>query len=144
MQENIDNLTLASIKSRVKAFVVDDILVTLLSIALLWDFIETSSGDFLTILEIMNANIVQLLFIKFSYHAFFIWYYGATLGKMFAKIKVIDYDDFGKVSFVNSAVRSSLRIVSEMFFYIGFVMAYFNQERQTLQDKFGKTLVVNA
>jgi uncharacterized RDD family membrane protein YckC len=31
-----------------------------------------------------------------------------------------------------------------MFFYIGFIFAFFNDGRQTFHDKIGRTLVVNA
>jgi uncharacterized RDD family membrane protein YckC len=95
-------------------------------------------------MTIMNAAFFQIVIIKFIYQTFFVWYYGATIGKFVAKIKVIDFDHFGKVSLVNSALRSGGRIISEMVFYIGFIMAYYTDSRQTLHDKFGKTLVVDA
>ena len=147
MEDNkidIDNLQLASMGSRVKAFVIDDLSITLLVLLLLWDSVKASNGDFIAIMTIMNSAFFQIVFIKFIYQTFFIWYYGATIGKFIAKIKVIDFDDFGKVSLLNSAFRSGGRIISEMIFYIGFLLAYYTDSRQTLHDKFGKTLVVNA
>lgn len=131
-------------QNRLKAYIVDDLLMTLIILVMLWDVIAASSGDFATVLEIMNSNFWQLIIMKFFYHFFFIWYYGATLGKMYAKIRVIDYDNFGRVGVMASVIRSVSRILSEMFFYVGFFLAYFNPERQTFQDKVSKTLVVNA
>ena len=141
---NIDDLQLASMGDRTKAFVIDDISITLLVAIMLWDTISSANGDFIAIMAIMNSAFFQIVFIKFIYQTFFVWYYGATIGKLVVKIRVIDFDDFGKVSLINSAVRSAGRIVSEMLFYIGFIMAFFTDSRQTFHDKFGKTLVVNA
>ncbi len=141
---NPDNLELASIRSRTIAFVIDDLSITFLVAIMLWDSISTAGGDFMAVMGIMNAAFFQVVFIKFIYQTFFVWYYGATIGKLVAKIRVIDYDDFDKVTLMNSAVRSAGRIVSEMLFYIGFIMAFFTDSKQTFHDKFGKTLVVNA
>jgi len=147
MEENkidTENLQLASMGARTKAFVIDDLSITLLVLLLLWDSVKATNGDFIAIMTIMNAAFFQIIIIKFIYQTFFIWYYGATIGKLIAKIKVIDFDNFGKVSLVNSAFRSGGRIISEMIFYIGFLMAYYTDSRQTLHDKLGKTLVVNV
>jgi len=143
-QVNTENLKLAPMKSRVKAFVIDDLSITLVVLLLLWDTIKASNGDLIAIMSIINSAFFQIVFIKFLYQTFFIWYYGATIGKLIVKIKVIDFDHFGKVSFINSALRSGGRIISEMIFYIGFITAYYTESRQTLHDKFGKTLVVDA
>lgn len=138
------DLELASIGSRLKAFVIDDLLITLLLGALFWDSISQNSGDFTALLNMMNQNFFQVILVKFIYQAFFIWYFGATIGKIVAKIRVIDYDNFGRVSLLNSALRSVLRVASEMFFYIGFIFAFFTDSKQTLHDKLARTLVVNV
>jgi uncharacterized RDD family membrane protein YckC len=151
MIENLDNnnnetknLELASFGSRIKAFIIDDLLITFVIALVFWDQISKAGDDFASIMMVLNSYIIPVMILKIAYHTFFVWYYGATVGKYVAKIKVIDYNDFGKVTFVNSLVRSIGRILSEMFFYIGFIYAYFNDGRQTFQDKIGKTLVVNA
>lgn len=142
-QNNNDNLELATIGSRVKAFVIDDILITLVFIMLYWEKFS-ATDDIMALLMIMNEGVYQVLLLKFIYQGLFVWYYGATLGKIFAKIRVIDYNHFGRVSLFSSLLRSFFRIISEMFFYIGFILAFFNDSKQTLQDRVAKTLVVNA
>lgn len=141
---NSENLELASISSRAKAFIIDDLLISLVFVVLFWEQITSSDGELMNMLIIMNENVVQVLFLKFIYQGFFIWYYGATIGKIIAKIKVIDYNTFGRVSLMSSLTRSIIRIFSEMFFYIGFIFGFFNDGKQTLHDKIGRTLVVNA
>lgn len=141
---NNDELELASMSSRVKAFIIDDLLISLVFVILFWEKITSSDGELMNMLIIMNENVMQVLFLKFIYQGFFVWYYGATIGKIVAKIKIIDYNDFGRVSLITSFVRSITRIFSEMFFYIGFIFGFFNDGRQTLHDKISRTLVVNA
>lgn len=141
---NTSNLELATFGPRIKAFIIDDLLITFVVALMLWEQISAAGDDFSSVLMVLNSYVLPVLFLKIVYHTFFIWYYGATVGKYIAKIKVIDYDHFGKVTLMNAFVRAIGRALSEIFFYIGFIYAYFNDGRQTFQDKIGKTLVVNA
>ena len=89
---DIDNLQLASMKSRVKAFIIDDLSITLLVMAILWDKISSTNGDLFSTMMIMNEAFIQIIVLKFIYQSFFIWYYGATIGKLIVKIKIIDFN----------------------------------------------------
>ena len=139
-----DNLQLASYNDRIKAFIIDDLLITFVVTIMLWDQIVQAGDNYALMLALLNQYAMPVLVLKFIYQTFFIWYYGATLGKMAAKIKVIEYDQFGRVELKYAMVRSFGRIISEMFFYIGFIIGFFTDGRQTFHDKIGKTLVVNA
>jgi uncharacterized RDD family membrane protein YckC len=143
---NIDtnSLELATTRTRTTAFIIDDLLITLVAVIMLWDQISASGGEFINILTIMNQAFIQIIFMKVIYQTYFIWYYGATIGKTIMKLKVIDFNHLGRVTFIQALIRSMGRIISESFFYIGFLMAFYTESRQTLHDKFGKTLVVNA
>jgi uncharacterized RDD family membrane protein YckC len=142
-ETNSDNLELATIGSRIKAFVIDDLLITGVFLLLYWEKFS-ATADISALLVIMNEGVYQVLLLKLLYQGLFVWYYGATLGRIFAKIRVIDYNHFGRVSMTTAFIRSFFRIISEMFFYVGFIFAFFNDSRQTLQDKIARTLVVNA
>ncbi len=141
---NKNNLELATTRARMLAFVIDDFLITFIIIAIYWSNITASGNDLVSILIVMNEFVWQILILKFIYQSFFVWYYGATIGKIITKIRIIDYNDLGSVSLSNSLVRSMLRIISEMFFYIGFIFAFFTEGRQTFHDKLARTLVVNV
>jgi uncharacterized RDD family membrane protein YckC len=141
---DVDNLELANTRSRIKAFVIDDILISTVVIILMWEQIQATPGDLGSVLMVMNQAFFQVILMKFIYQTFFIWYYGATLGKMAAKIRVIDYDNFSKVGFDRALMRAVMRIVSESIFYIGFLLFFYTDSKQTLHDKVAKTLVVNA
>ena len=141
---NNENLELASTRSRALAFVIDDFLVTFVVVLMYWDRIASSGNDLVSVLVVMNEFVWQILLLKVIYQSLFVWYYGATIGKIITKIKVIDFYNFGRVSLFSAITRSILRIISEMFFYIGFIFAFFNEGKQTFHDKIGRTLVVNA
>ena len=141
---DVNDLELASTSSRIKAFVIDDLSITLLIVLIMWDSIASTNGDLVVVMTLMNEAFLQIVILKFIYQTFFIWYFGATIGKIVTKIRVIDFENFGRVSLASAAVRSAGRIFSEMLFYIGFILAYFTESKQTFHDKFGKTLVVNV
>lgn len=145
MSNNTDDLQLASLRSRATAFVIDDLLVTAIILIIFWENIMAVSHDMNAMMFFMKTDLVMpLIFLKFVYQALFTWYYGATVGKIIAKIKVIDSNTWGRVSMFSAILRSLGRIFSEMFFYVGFLIGFFNDGRKTFHDFTGKTLVVNA
>lgn len=140
--QDTNHLNLASLKSRTLAFLIDDLIVSFIIIFIFWDniaplFMSNASEEVLAIIT------KPLILLKLVYHTFFIWYYGATAGKMILKIKVVN-DDLGRLSFFSSFLRAIARVLSEMFFYIGFAISLYGDKRKTFQDIAAKTLVVNA
>lgn len=147
MQEqiNTNDLQLASMRSRAFAFVIDDVIVSLIIMIIYWNAISSASSDSNTLIYLMQtALVLPLMVLKVIYHTFFVWYYGQTLGKKIVKIRVIDAGHWGRVTILQSFLRAVGRIVSEMFFYIGFLIGFFNDGKKTFHDFAGKTLVVNA
>ncbi|AXK48849.1 RDD family protein [Aliarcobacter trophiarum LMG 25534] len=144
-QNSTSDLQLASLRNRGIAFVIDDLIVTLLICLIYWDSISLVSDNQEALINLMQTTfVVPLILLKIIYHTFFIWYYGQTLGKKILKIRVIDANSWERVNFFSSFLRSIGRVVSEMFFYIGFIIGFFNEGRKTFHDFAGKTLVVNA
>ena len=145
MQNNSENLQLASMRSRALGYVIDDLLVTVIIMAIFWENILAVSHDMNAMMLLMKTDLVMpLLMLKIIYHTFFVWYYGATIGKIIVKIRVIDANSWGRVSMFSSFLRAVGRIFSEMFFYVGFLIGFFNDGRKTFHDITGKSLVVNA
>lgn len=145
MQQNSSNLQLASMRSRAFAYIIDDLIITIIVMAIFWDRIMSVSHDSEAMIYLMQTELVTPLFIlKIVYQTFFVWYYGATIGKIIVKIRVIDANHWGGVSMFAALLRAVGRVFSEMFFYIGFLIGFFNDGRKTFHDFTGKTLVVNA
>ena len=142
---NSNDLQLASMRTRAIAFVIDDLLITVIIMAVFWDNIVAVSHDMNAMMYLMKTDLVMpLIFLKVIYQTFFIWYYGSTVGKIITKIRVIDANSWQRVSFFSALIRSIGRIFSEMFFYVGFLIGFFNDGRKTFHDLAGKTLVVNV
>ena len=145
MQNNSNNLQLASMRSRALAYIIDDFLMTLLIMMIFWESIIAVSSDADAMMQLMKVELVMpLIILKIIYQTFFVWYYGATIGKIIVKIRVIDADSWGRISMFSSFLRAVGRIFSEMFFYIGFLVGFFNEGRKTFHDITGKSLVINA
>ena len=65
----------------------------------------------------------------------------ATLGKMVMGLKVTDMAG-NRLTTQQAATRAAMRIVSSIIFGIGFIVALFNDKKQTLHDQVAKTLVL--
>ena len=95
MQNNSNNLQLASMRSRALAYIIDDLLVTLIIIMIFWESIYAISEDTEALMYLLKAELVTpLIILKIIYHTFFVWYFGATIGKIVAKIRVIDANEW--------------------------------------------------
>jgi uncharacterized RDD family membrane protein YckC len=130
-------------KKRVGAFVIDDLAVSFLFLAIFWSQIASLR----TIEEInlfMTENFLIIVSIKILYHTVLVWQGGMTLGKYLMKIKVVSLQTDMIPPLHIAAARASLRIVSETFFYLGFVMAFFNPMVQTLHDKLTGCVVIDV
>lgn len=145
MQNNSNDLQLATMRSRAFAYVIDDLLVTVIIMIIFWENIIALSDNMEAMMFLIKTDLVfPLIALKIIYQTFFIWYYGATIGKIIAKIRVIDSNSWARVSLFSSLLRAIGRIFSEMFFYVGFLIGFFNDGRKTFHDITGKTLVVNV
>jgi len=138
-----ENLTLASIAKRSTAFVIDELLLSLLVIIALWDRFENAT-DMQELIYVTNSFVLEYMFLKIIYQAFFTMQYGASIGKLIMKIKVIEIRTLSNPNVLSSLNRAIFRILSEMFFYLGFLWGMMQVSRQTWHDKTAKTLVVNA
>ena len=138
-----EGISLATISKRSWAFFIDELILSmLLMVAMSSSFENAKSIEEIIILT--NSVIFEYMIIKIIYQTFFVMQYGATLGKLALKIRVIEINTLQNPSFASSLNRAIFRIISEMFFYAGFLWGMFAPMRQTLHDKTAKTLVVNV
>lgn len=138
-----ENITIANNSKRIKAYVIDEILISLIIFASFWGKFSNEE-DILVIIETVNSLFFAVIALKIIYHAFFTYMYGATIGKIITKTVIISCDSLAKPEFIPALTRSIIRILSEMLFYFGFFWAFFNDEKQTWHDKIAKTIVVDV
>jgi len=136
-------LELATLQKRAVAFFIDELLLSLIFLLILWDKIA-AADESEAIVSLVNAFTFEYLLIKILYQTFFVYQYGATLGKIFMKIQVVDALTMQRPIFSSALNRAVFRIISEMIFYLGFVWAFYDKNRQSWHDKTARTLVVNA
>jgi len=145
------SLPIASIQKRITSFVIDDLVITLFFVIIFYDQFSAVLSNITVVdeaaLETVNAfiaqNLLVVLSIKIIYHTVLVWQNGMTLGKYLMKIKVIDLETGNTPSLQKAFLRASVRIPSEVLFYLGFLMAFFVPLRQTLHDKLSNCVVVN-
>ena len=150
MSESL-SLSIASSQKRIASFVIDDIVITLFFIIIFYDQFFAVFSNITVVdeaaLETINAfiaqNLLVVLSIKLIYHTVLVWQNGMTLGKYLMKIKVIDLETGSTPGFLKAFLRASVRIPSEVLFYVGFLMAFFVPLKQTLHDKISHCVVVN-
>ena len=138
-----ENITLATLQKRGLAYMIDEILISVLFALIYFDQIPDNMTTE-EMIDAINGLFGYVVVLKVMYQTYFVWMYGATLGKIAMKIRVISTDDLEKPSFLFSLSRAAFRIVSESIFYLGFVWAALNPKRETWHDRVANTLVVNA
>ncbi len=138
-----EGLVLADTKKRAVAFVIDELLLSFILIVALWDsFSQARTTE--AIIALTNSFVFEYMMMKIIYQAFFVMQYGATLGKLAMKIRVIEIRTVANPNVIVALNRAIFRIISEMLFYLGFLWGILNPNKQTWHDLTARTLVINA
>ncbi|MEA1918665.1 MAG: RDD family protein [Campylobacterota bacterium] len=138
-----EQLELADVKKRGLAFFIDELLLSVLLMVVLWDsFVNAETME--QIINVTNTFVLEYMAMKIIYQTFFVMQYGATLGKILMKIQVIEIRTLSHPSLSTAFNRATFRIISEMLFYLGFLWGSFDPLKRTWHDRTAQTLVVNA
>jgi uncharacterized RDD family membrane protein YckC len=130
-------LEYAGFWSRFAALIVDNAIITILSIALMIAATSVDAG------AAVIANFALILI------AFLYWPLmesserQATFGKQLLGIQVTDANG-ARLTFVRALLRNLAKIISSLPFGLGFLLAAFTPRRQALHDMITKCLVVRA
>jgi uncharacterized RDD family membrane protein YckC len=137
---------------RIWSFMIDDMVINFFLMiifssqisALMSGIHELNETSIMVVNQFIMENIIVVFAIKVLYHAVLIWQSGMTLGKFIMKIKTVDLATGQTPTFVQAFWRASVRLISEIFFYIGFLFAFFSPLHQTLHDKLSNCVVIDA
>lgn len=138
-----EELFLSSKQKRIAAYVLDELILSVLWLSVIWDSfsgLESIEDKVLLI----NSYILEFMVLKIIYHTFFVMQYAASPGKIIMKIRIIELTTASSPSFMTSLNRASVRVLSELFLYAGFVWGLLDPAHQTWHDKTAKTVVVDA
>ncbi len=138
-----EELRLASIAKRASAFFLDEFLLSMLLVISLWSAFASVENS-LELVALSQQFTLEYIVLKIIYQTFFVYMYGATLGKMMMRIRIVELPNLQNPSLTSSLNRAIIRIVSEMLFYLGFVWGMMDPLRRTWHDLTAKTLVIES
>ena len=136
-------MSLATTRKRAFAFFIDEILLSFLLIIALWEsFSQAANTE--EIINLTNSFVLEYMALKIIYQSFFIMQYGASIGKIVMKIRVVEIKTLQNPNVIVSLNRAIFRVLSEMLFYLGFLWGMLDPSRQTWHDKTARTLVIDV
>ncbi|WP_456404320.1 RDD family protein [Hydrogenimonas sp.] len=138
-----EGVELAPIGRRAVAYAIDDLLISMIFVVLLWDPISRAQSAE-QIAAIVNSAWLWMAMTQILYHTWFVWQYGASLGKIAMRMQVVEAATLTRPRLFVAFNRAVFRIISGMVFYLGFIWALFDPMRQAWHDKTASTLVVDA
>ena len=136
-----ENIRLASFDKRLFAFLIDEVSISALFFVIYYDAFKNAAGDLQTMIAVISSFIWQLMLLKVLSHTFFVWRYGASLGKIVMGIMVLDGEILDFPSLTKALIRACVRIISEWCFYLGFIWMLGNAAKQSWHDKLSGTIV---
>lgn len=138
-----EGIEIADNRKRIFAYAIDDILISVIFAIIYWNQLSEALS-MMEIQNVLNQAFLSIVTVKVLYHTFFVYQYGATIGKIIMKIRVLEYVTMDKPTLMCALTRAIFRVVSEVIFYLGFVLAFFDKNKQTLHDKISKCVIINV
>ncbi|PHR55376.1 MAG: hypothetical protein COA44_10890 [Arcobacter sp.] len=138
-----EQLTLAPKLKRLYAFMIDELILSVIWLSIMWDKfsgIETTEAQ----IELVNSFLIEFMLLKLIYHTFFLMQYAASPGKMIMKIRVLELRSASFPSFFTALNRAFFRGLSEVLFYAGFIWGLLDPASQTWHDKTARTIVIDV
>ncbi len=90
-------------------------------------------------LKALLMYVATVTLLQIIYNFFFLYRYGASLGQIILRIRVVDVRSFDKPSLHICMSRS---ICKFLLVYISFVFAFFDRFARTLHDRMNRTIVI--
>ncbi|MDY6123935.1 MAG: RDD family protein, partial [Campylobacter sp.] len=104
-----ENIRLASFDKRLFAHLIDEVIISALFFVIYYDAFKNAAGDVQAMIAVISSFIWQLMLLKVLYHTFFVWRYGATLGKIVMGIMVLDGEILDFPSLPKALIRACVR-----------------------------------
>lgn len=92
--------------------------------------------------DIMLFYILLYSGLQIIYNFIFFYFYGATLGQIILRIRVVDREMFDKPTLHVCMKRAILKYILGTTLYISFIFAFADKFYRTLHDRMSKTIVI--
>lgn len=150
MSEKIQNLLareelhLAPFDRRAFAWLIDTCLLVFLFGAVHFGLFAQNLQvmDYMTLRAFVLDGLWQMWVLKVLYDSILLWRYGASVGKLICKIRVVTIGLVDKPSFLESILRAVLKSTGEALMCITYIFGFGDRFSQTLHDRYAKTLVL--
>lgn len=146
---------LASLNSRVLAHFIDTIICSILIYFLIVFFFNDNDIEKIRF-AMQNQDIEQInifllkimkmyIVIKFFYLSLFFYMYGATLGNLITKTKIVNYEHLDSPNLFESLNRALVFMICEIFLNgVLFLFVFTNKTRRHLADLASKSVVIKV
>ncbi|MGX2981899.1 RDD family protein [Helicobacter sp. 23-1045] len=138
-----EGLKIASDERRILAFFIDEIIISLIIFVGFFGELSTLRGDVEQIQTLLSNAFLYIFALQVAYHSIFTALYGASLGKIICKIKIVKIDTLDKPNALDAVLRSLIRIISTLLLYIPFLVAFGDTFRRAMHDLIIKTIVID-
>ncbi len=130
----------APLHQRFIASFVDFCISLVLSLILLLPFMLTSTNQLFN--EWMIAIAMTTLIVMFIYLTTALTFFGKTIGMRFFSLEVVDIDDNDYPTLHQALTNTTIYLISLLILGLGFLPAFFNEERRMLHDLMSGTIVI--
>ena len=137
-----EEIQTAALWKRIVAHIIDDLLISMVIIGMYWGSIVEHKDNPEVVINIISSSWLALYGVRIVYHWLFVRYYGATIGKIVVKIRIIELGLLDNPNIQQALIRSLLRTLSEFLMYLPFLYILTNALRLSLHDKVANTIVV--
>ena len=129
---------------RFGAKIIDGIILTAIQALVIFPigFFVASSGEMAAAVYGILSNLMNVG-LQIAYTVFFLGKFAATPGKMVCGLKVVRPTG-ERITYLRALGRTLAEILSTVIFFIGYIMAAFDDEKRTLHDRICDTRVVRT
>lgn len=138
-----EGFRIASDSKRILAFWIDEIIISTIIFIGFYEQITALNGDMEKVRLLLSNAFLYIIILQIAYHSVFTAIYGASIGKILCKIKIIKIDTLDKPQILEAILRSSIRILSTILLYIPLLVAFADPFRRAMHDIIVKSIVID-
>ena len=136
-----ENLKIAPLSKRVIAFLIDDCLISVLIFFMFFSQFS-KADDQVAVVELTRSLLIYVILLRFVYQSLFTYLFGASLGKIIMKIRIIQISDLDTPDLLNAICRSFFKELGQFLMFIGYLFALGDPFLRTLHDRIVKSVVI--